>query len=355
MIFPTAKKPIVRLIDANNWINRAFYATSASFVKAGKKGQFASMTTSEGVPTNAVKAFTNMLYKLYRQVNEAGQTPYFVLAFDIKRKDTFRAALFKEWNKREPDLVRSLMPPKAEASYKGNRGNKHNAEDLYYQVDICKEICKLAGFPVYDGYSIDEPVEADDIIGTFAHQLKGCLRLIYTRDKDFNQCLKPGVRIFQPQQANSAAELYTVDNLYSKIGIHANQFIEYLMLVGDSVDSIPGVPGCGPGTAVKLLDRWGSIENMIEKASRVTDTRERKVVNTLAGLPVDPTKNAAKEGAKPSIMPCPDLEVTRKLATILTDVPKLPKDFRKLKMRKSDDKALKTIKHELEFNSLFWV
>jgi DNA polymerase-1 len=343
MIFPTAKKPVVHLIDGNNWVNRAFYATPV-------------LHTDDGIPTNAIKAFHNMLLSLHNKILKADQVPYIAVCFDIKRKDTFRADVFKKWQKRDPELVQALLPASSSKEYKGNRNkgkSTHEIEDLYEQIRICREMVEWAGFPTFDGYSIDQPVEADDIIGTLA-KLKGCLKLIQTRDKDFNQCIEPGVRVYHPPQANSEAKLLTVKNLYAQTGLRPDQFIEYLMLFGDTSDNIPGVPGCGEKTATALLNRWGTIENIQEKAERVQG-RERKVALTIAGLPVEPTAKAKKEGAKPAVAPCPDFEVTRELATIRTDVKNLPKSYKELVMREPKLKKLKKLKKQLEFKELFWV
>ena len=349
MIFPKAKKPVVHLIDANNWINRAFYATPV-------------MHTSDGIPTNAVKGFLDMLYSLYKKIIAAKQKPYIVICFDIKKSKTFRHDIFNQWKKDEPELVDTLFPDKTKQTYKGNRKvNEHTVEDLIAQIAIVKEIIQLAGFTWFDGNKIKQPVEADDIIGTLAWTLKDCLVLIQSRDKDFKQLLtKKRVRFYMPEQANSEAELYTKENMFGKDGIYPHQQIEFLMLNGDKVDNIAGVPGCGPGTATKLLDEYGTIENIIEKAPRIQG-REKKAAYTMAGIPFPVPYHEYFEGKKKTtkvdtVLPCPNFEVSRKLATIRTDVPGLPTKLKDIEMKTPKNKKLKRIKEDLEFTkNLLWI
>mgnify|MGYP000053006996 FL=1 len=344
-----ARLPIVHLIDGNNWVNRAYYATPV-------------LHTSDGIPTNGVKGFINMVNGLYTLIQSKKQVPYIVICFDIPRKETFRYDVFTQWAKEEPELVEALFPKKEERSYKGNRKvSEHTYEDLHEQIEICKTLCKLAGFTILDGRKINQPVEADDIIGTLAWKLKGCLRMIHSRDKDFKQLLtKHHIRLWQPEQQNSPAKLYTKNNMYGQDGLHPHQYVDYLIMDGDKVDNIAGIPGCGATTAIKLLDRWGSLDNIIEKHGRITGHPDRKVALTAAGVP-QPVKIVNEKGKKvdhPTLkepVPCPNFEVSRKLAKIKTDVKNVPLSLSKLKMGKPDNAALKRWKEDLEFNQLFWV
>lgn len=350
MIFKKAKKPVVHLVDANNWINRAYHATP-------------EMHTSDGTPTNALKGFFNMVNSLYKKITASGQEPYIVICFDIARRKTFRAQIFNEWKKRDPELVDVLFPDKQKQSYKGNRKqDKNKSEDLGIQIELAKEIIDLAGFCWFDGNKINQPVEADDIIGTLAFTLdpKKCLCLIQSRDKDFKQLLtRRRVRLFMPEQANSPSDLYTMDNMFAKDGLYPHQQIEFLMMDGDKVDNIAGVPGCGPATAIKLLDQWGSIKNIIEKAPRIKG-REARAARTLAGLEVDVTESIWHEGKEKKtkvkrVLPCPDLTVNRELATIRTDVPGLPTKLKQIRMREPNNKELRKMRDTLEFSNLLWV
>lgn len=337
-VYPNARRPVVHLIDGNNWVNRAFYAS-------------AEMSTSTGIPTNAVKAFSNMLWKLIRTYEEADIPLYMAVAFDIAKKQTFRADIFNAWVKRDRELVEALLPPKKDTTYKGGRDknkDKEMMENLGEQMKICQEVVAAAGIPTFNGYKIDQMVEADDIIGTLS-RLPNCLALIHSRDKDFAQLLRKACRIYVPAQANSPAELLTVDNCYQKYGIKPSQFVEYLMLNGDKVDNIPGVPGCGEKTAIKLLDRYDSISG-IEKYYAKVEGRERGAAYAIAGKPVP----AKKRGDPDKETIRPDFDVTRKLAKIKTNVKNLPRSYKELALAKPDMKRLKAMKKELEFSHLFW-
>lgn len=350
MSYLNTDKKILHLIDSNNWVNRAFHATPP-------------MNTRDGTGTNAIKAFSNMLWKLLESLRKTNRPIYMAACFDIRRSDVFRSQVFAEWKARDPGLVKALFPPDKGSSYKGdrNKGDEKSIEDLIEQVQICQELCKMAGIPTFSGTIIKQPVEADDIIGTLS-TIKNCIALIYSRDKDFAQLLSKKVRILQQAQSNTDEVMLT----YSKLkpikgvqtqtsceelfGVLPHQIIEYLMLVGDKVDSIPGVPGCGPGATKALLAEYDTIQG-IKESYEAVEGRYKRAAYAIAGKPF-PSK---KKGEPPTDLLCPDFTVTKELATIVTDVEGLPTNIKDLKLKKPDIKKLRKLKEALEFNQLLWV
>lgn len=343
---PTGKR-IIHVIDANNWINRAYFATPV-------------MTTMDGLTTNGIKGFTNMLWKLMRRIKEEQQTnPHIAVCFDISKSKVFRAAILKQWQVSDPELLDQLFSPDKSKDYKGNRKTDHSIEDLVGQIQICQNIVDAMGLPWFSGApnSLDQPVEADDIIGSITHQVHNCLKIIYSRDGDMTQLLKPDTRIVQQAQSNADEVLITVKNCRRVMGFNADQKIYLQLLAGDKKDNIPGVPGCGTGTAIKLIDQYGTIKGIVKAAKKGNiKGREKRVADTIAGIAVDPTPSEKKKGiTEPRILPCPDFSITRQLAQIKTDVKGLPKKYSGYAQREPDIKRLKAIKKELEFTNLFWV
>lgn len=340
-------KRILHIIDANNWINRAYFATPV-------------MHTMDGTPTNGVKGFTNMLWKLMRRIrDEQGGEPHMAVCFDIAKSKVFRAEILKQWQQDDPDLCNQLFAEGKSQDYKGNRKTDHTVEDLVDQINICQNICHAAGIPTFSGHknNLNQPVEADDIMGTIAH-IVNCLTIIYSRDGDMTQLLKsPRTRIIQQAQSNADEIMLTIKNCQSIMGYHPKHKINIQMLAGDKKDNIPGVPGCGAPTAIKLLERWESISGIIEAAKRdKIQGREKRIAQVIAGIPIDPTPTDKKKGiTEPQIKPCPDFEITRELATIRTDVKGLPRKYSDYKVREPDIRKMKAIKKELEFTNLFWL
>lgn len=340
-------KRILHVIDANNWVNRAYFATPV-------------MTTMDGIGTNGVKAFTNMLWKLMRKIrDEQGGEPHIAVCFDIAKSKVFRAEILRQWQKDDPELLDQLFPPNKSKDYKGNRKSDHTMEDLVDQIRICQNIVDAVGLPWFSGAdnSLKQPMEADDIIGSICYQVPNCLKIVYSRDGDMTQLLTQQTRIIQQAQANADEIMLTVKNCKSKMGYPAEHKLEIQMLAGDKKDNIPGVPGCGADTAIKLLDRWGSIEGICKAAERGKITgREKRIAHAIAGIPVEPTATDKKKGrTEPFLLPRPDFEITEQLARIRTDVKRLPKKYSQYKQKQPDIKRLKAIKRELEFTNLFWL
>jgi DNA polymerase-1 len=179
-----------------------------------------------------------------------------------------------------------------------------------------------------DGY------EADDVIGTLAVKAReaGLEAVIVSGDKDFYQLVGPGIHLMNPGRGGPtgvAADWVTEENASEKFGIPPAQVADYLALVGDSSDNVPGAPGIGPKTAVKLLNDFGSLEAILEGAAEVTPPRAR---------------SSLEENAE-------NVRLSRRLVTIMTDLP-IELDLETFKVREPDAERLRQVFMELEFRRL---
>ena len=213
------------LIDGSSYLYRAFHAMPP-------------LTTSTGLPTGAVKGVTNMLRNLRKENPDA----YYLSIFDAKGKN-FRHDLYKDYKANRPP-----MP-----------------EELKEQLSPLKEICNAMGMPV-----IEIPkVEADDVIATLAEMgaRQGMPIVISSLDKDLMQLVEDPLIKMMNTMNN---QVYDVAGVEGKFGVHPNQIIDYLALVGDTSDNVPGVPKVGPKTAVKWLNEFKTIKGIIENADSLT-------------------------------------------------------------------------------------
>lgn len=218
-----AKK--IFLIDGSSYLYRAFHAMPP-------------LTTSSGLPTGAVKGVTNML----RNLRKENPDSYYLAIFDAKGKN-FRHDIYKDYKANRPP-----MP-----------------EDLREQLSPLKEICNAMGMPV-----IEIPkVEADDVIATLAVMGSelGMPMVISSLDKDLMQLVEdPLVKMMNTMNN----QIYDVAGVEKKFGVHPNQIIDYLAIVGDTSDNIPGVPKVGPKTAVKWLGEFKTLQGIIDNADSLT-------------------------------------------------------------------------------------
>lgn len=273
----------IYLIDGNSYVYRAFYAV---------KG----LTTSAGLPTNAVFGFTNMLMKIIRDK----KPDYLVMAFDTP-EPTERHMLF--------------------ADYKANR--KETPDELVRQLPYIRKLVTAFNIKTFElpGY------EADDIIGTLAkHFAGGDSRVfIVTADKDMLQLVDDHIQIFDPIKDRVLDTAYVQE----KFGIGPERVTEFMALTGDTADNIPGVKGIGEKTARELLTSCNSLDEIIEHPERIQKERFRKMI----------TDNLD------------NLRLSRTLATIDTAVP-LELNLEELLMKEPDWLALLTVFKELEFTSM---
>ena len=218
-----AKK--VFLIDGSSYLYRAFHAMPP-------------LTTSTGLPTGAVKGVTNML----RNLRKENPDSYYLSIFDAKGKN-FRHDIYKDYKANRPP-----MP-----------------EDLREQLSPLKEICNAMGMPV-----IEIPnVEADDVIATLAvmGSQQGMPMVISSLDKDLMQLVEdPLVKMMNTMNN----QIYDVAGVEEKFGVHPTQIVDYLAIVGDTSDNIPGVPKVGPKTAVKWLSEFKNLHGIIDNADSLT-------------------------------------------------------------------------------------
>ena len=218
-----AKK--VFLIDGSSYLYRAFHAMPP-------------LTTSTGLPTGAVKGVTNML----RNLRKENPDSYYLSIFDAKGKN-FRHDIYKDYKANRPP-----MP-----------------EDLREQLSPLKEICNAMGMPV-----IEIPnVEADDVIATLAvmGSQQGMPMVISSLDKDLMQLVEdPLVKMMNTMNN----QIYDVAGVEEKFGVHPTQIVDYLAIVGDTSDNIPGVPKVGPKTAVKWLSEFKNLQGIIDNADSLT-------------------------------------------------------------------------------------
>ncbi len=276
----TLTKPLV-LVDASSYLYRAFYAMPP-------------LTNSQGLPTGAVYGVVNMIRKLLTEHDPE----HIALIFDAKGR-TFRDDLYAQYKAHRP-----RMP-----------------DDLSVQTAPLHAIIHAMGLPLL----AIEGVEADDVIGTLSCQATelGMRVLIYTGDKDLAQLVNAQVTLINTMN-NSVLDPQGVTE---KFGVGAERIVDYLALVGDSVDNIPGVPKVGPTTAVKWLKQYGTLDNIIEHADEIGGKVGENLRAALAQLPV-----------------------SRALLTVKCDVPLAvtPLD---LQPRPANVEALRDIYKKLEFKA----
>ena len=271
-------KPLV-LIDASSYLYRAFHALPP-------------LMTSKGQPTGAVYGVINMVRKLLADYDP----DYVALVFDAKGK-TFRDDLYPEYKAHRPS-----MP-----------------DDLSVQVEPLHAIIQALGLPLL----MIEGVEADDVIGTLAAQAaaQGIPALISTGDKDLAQLVNEHVTLINTM-SNQVLEPAGVEQ---KFGIPPNLIVDYLTLVGDPVDNVPGVAKVGPTTAVKWLKQYGSLDNIIAHAGEI--------------------KGKVGENLRAAL---PQLPKSRELLVIKCDVP-LAVFVTDLKRRSPEPETLREWYTRLEF------
>ena len=233
------ENPLI-LVDGSSYLFRAFHAPP-------------HLTNSKGEPTGAIYGVVNMLKSLVRQFDPS----HMVVIFDAKGK-TFRNDMFVDYKANRPP-----MP-----------------DDLRSQIAPLHDIIRAMGLPLI---SI-EGVEADDVIGTFARIATEQKRnvLISTGDKDMAQLVNEHVTLINTMTDTVLDPAGVTD----KFGVPPELIIDYLALMGDKVDNIPGVDGCGPKTAVKWLDQFGSLTGVLENADSVKGKIGEKLRAALAHLPL---------------------------------------------------------------------
>ena len=277
------------LIDAYALIYRAYYA----FIKNPR-------INSKGFDTSAIMGFLNSIFDILKRENP----DYFSVVFD-KGGSSDRIEIYEE--------------------YKANRDS--TPEPILDSVPIIHEILTELGIKTLElsGY------EADDIIGTVAKKAEkeGLLTYMVTPDKDFAQLVTDSTFLYKPARFGNGIEIWGIDEVKNKFEVdNPLQVIDFLGMMGDSVDNIPGLPGVGEKTAKKFIKEYGSIENLYENLDEIKGKLKDKISsNKELGL------------------------LSKKLATIITDVP-IEYSIEELKISNSNSEKILSIFNELEFKRL---
>tara|TARA_Y100000748_G_scaffold222569_1_gene187240 strand:- start:1216 stop:3933 length:2718 start_codon:yes stop_codon:yes gene_type:complete len=258
------------------------------------------LTNTAGTPTSAVFGFANQVFQLIEEENP----DYLVAAFDSKGKN-FRHELYQDYK-----ANRSAMP-----------------DEIQTQLPYLWELLEAMNIPTLrvDG------VEADDIIGTVANMCdQDNLQCnIVSGDKDFMQLINDKTFLYAPQARKRAKEIFNKKKVLEKWGVGPEHIIDLLGLMGDSSDNVPGVQGVGPKTAMKLIQDFGSIENIYEEIDNIENEKmKEKLLNS-------------KENAL----------LSKQLVTILTDV-KIDANIDDFQRKEMDSTKLEDIFKELEFSGL---
>ena len=277
------------LLDAYALIYRAYYA----FIRAPR-------INSKGQNTSAIFGFVNTL----EDVLKKEQPTHIGVAFDPKGP-TFRHELFEQ--------------------YKAQR--EETPEDIRASVPIIKDILRAYRIPILEvsGY------EADDVIGTLAHQAdqQGIKTYMMTPDKDYGQLVTENALIYRPKFGDKEFEVMGVERVKEKFGIERpEQVIDLLGLMGDASDNIPGCPGVGEKTAQKLIAEFGDIPSLLARRDELKGALKKKVDENVELI-----------------------ELSRFLATIKTDAP-ITLDLEALKREEPDEEKIQTLFEELEFRTL---
>lgn len=248
------------LLDAYALIFRGYYA----FIKNPR-------INSKGINTSAVLGFTNSLLDVIKRERPT----HLAVVFDVGSQNTIRHDYFPE--------------------YKANRDE--TPEGIKIAVPYIHKILEAMHIPIMfaEGY------EADDVIGTLAQQAEkqGFTTYMMTPDKDFAQLVTEHIKMYKPASRGGGIEIWGIEEVKEKFGVNQpNQIIDYLGMMGDSVDNIPGIPGIGPKTASKFIQNFGSMEGLYQNTHQLKGKQKEKV-------------EANKEQAF----------LSKKLATILTDAP----------------------------------
>ncbi len=272
------------LVDGSGFIFRAYYALKTN------------LTRSDGTPTNAVFGFCNMLMKLLDDT----EADYLAVIFDTARK-TFRNDIYPE--------------------YKANRSEP--PEDLIPQFPLIREATEAFNVPAMElsGY------EADDLIATYARQAieAGDQVTVMSSDKDLMQLVRNGVIMRDPIKNGEIGP----DQVAEKFGVGPDKVIEVQALAGDSVDNVPGVPGIGVKTAAQLINEYGDLETLLERAGEIKQPKRRENLQEFAD----------------------QARISRELVTLKDDVP-VENDYTVFAKREPDHEKLLTFLRTQEFDRI---
>ena len=279
------------LIDGSGYIFRAYYALPPLTRK------------SDGLPTGAVSGFCSMLFKLLEdsKSDKNLQKPtHFAVIFDSARK-TFRNEIYSE--------------------YKANRAEA--PDDLAPQFEYIRKSVLAFNLPSVELVNY----EADDLIATYVEKIKkgGAKVTIVSSDKDLMQLYKKNVRIYDPMKN----KFITEEDVHKKFGVDSSKVIDVQSLAGDSSDNVPGVPGIGVKTAAELINRYGTLEKLLESAHEIKQNKRRETL----------IENKDKA------------LISKKLVTLKKDAP-IDRNLQEFELKEIDKDKLYRFLREMEFNRL---
>lgn len=283
--------PTVLVVDGHNAVWRGFYAIN------GYTGQKEVMTSNDGNDTSAIKGFVNIFMSDVR-----------------KSKATHSAVVF--------DKLGETRHHEIYPEYKANREQSETSERVSSQIPTVRLLLKAMGVKVYGKRGI----EGDDISGSIAYQMAqaGNNVVISSNDKDFAALVSSKVKLLWPK----ADKLAGAEEVEEKFGVPPSQMVDYLALLGDKVDNVPGMPGIGGKTAVELLKKYGSIPNIYKHLSELTPKKRETFLEN-------------KEQCK----------ISRKLITL--DVNAVTVDLKKLEFQEPDFDEIRHICRELQFDQTY--
>ena len=279
------------LIDGSGYIFRAYYALPPLTRK------------SDGLPTGAISGFCSMLFKLLedsKSDNNLQKPTHFAVIFDSARK-TFRNEIY--------------------ADYKANRSEA--PDDLVPQFEYIRKSVLAFNLQSVDLINY----EADDLIATYTEQIlaKGAKVTIVSSDKDLMQLYKKEVRLYDPMKN----KFVTPEDIVNKFGVDSKKVIDVQALAGDSSDNVPGVPGIGIKTAAELINKYGTLEKLLENAQEIKQNKRRETLIE--------NKNKAI--------------ISKKLVTLKKDTP-IDRKIEEFKLLEIDKDKLYKFLREMEFNRL---
>src|SRR3989338_3655189 len=271
------------LVDGSSYIYRAFHATP-------------HLSNSKGIPTNAILSFTNMIRKFIKD-----KTPeYFAIAFD-RKEETFRHQEFKDYKEQRPPMPENLVP----------------------QIPYIKKIVELLNIPLLEMAGF----EADDVLGTVSLKAvnTGFRVTIVTGDKDLMQLVEDNLELFDSMTGKRTG----IKEVEEKFGVLPEKVADVLGLMGDSSDNIPGVPGIGPKTGMKLIQEFSSLENLLNNLKNIKQANLREKLETYREQAI----------------------LSKRLATIKKDVP-IETDIESFKIKEPNRDEIVKLFTELEFKNL---
>ena len=279
------------LIDGSGYIFRAYYALPPLTRK------------SDGLPTGAVSGFCSMLFKLLEDSKSDSNTQkptHFAVIFDSARKN-FRNEIYSD--------------------YKANRSEA--PDDLVPQFEYIRKSVMAFNLPSVDLVNY----EADDLIATYADQIlqKGAKVTIVSSDKDLMQLYKKDVRLYDPMKNKFIGP----EDIFNKFGVDSKKVIDVQSLAGDSSDNVPGVPGIGVKTAAVLINKYGTLEKLLDHAHEIKQNKRRETL-------IDNKDKAI---------------ISKKLVTLKKDAP-VNRVIEEFKLQEIDKDKLYKFLREMEFNRL---